>query len=61
MGHSKLTTTQRYLHSSAELKRDAVNSLSKQRHNFGMQCQNSDKKFQDEVDDSAVTSSYLAS
>lgn len=59
MGHSKLPTTQRYLHSSAELKRDAVNSLSEQRHSFGMQCQNSDKKFPDKVDDSVVTSSYL--
>ncbi|MGD9345545.1 MAG: tyrosine-type recombinase/integrase [Candidatus Aminicenantes bacterium] len=61
MGHSKLTTTRRYLHSSAELKRDAVNSLSEQRHNFGMQCQNSGKKFPDEVEDNAVTYSYLAS
>ena len=57
MGHSKLTTTQRYLHSSAELKRDAVNSLSGQSNPVSLQWQKNDKQAPVDVDTNTVTPS----
>jgi len=61
LGHSSITTTQRYLHSQAEQKRAAVNSLAGHKYDFGLQCQNSDKKATNDVDDDAVTPSFLVS
>jgi integrase len=61
MGHSKLTTTQRYLHSSAELKRAAVDSLSGHSGSVSLQWQKSDKRAKVEVDAEAVAPSNTVS
>jgi excisionase family DNA binding protein len=39
LGHSSITTTQRYLHSQVKEKIAAVNCLAGQRYDFGLQCQ----------------------
>jgi len=57
MGHSKLTTTQRYLHSNAELKRDAVNSLAGQSSPVSLQWQKNDKQATVDVEKNLVTPS----
>lgn len=61
LGHSSITTTQRYLHSQADQKRAAVNSLAGQKYEFSPQCQNSDKQAINRVDVDSVTPSYLSS
>jgi integrase len=57
MGHSKLTTTQRYLHSSVELKRAAVDSLSGHSSHVSIQWQKSDKRATALVEKDGVTPS----
>ena len=61
LGHSSITTTQRYLHSQAEQKRAAVNSLAGQKYGFGIQCQINDEKVTEDDEVDAVTPSFLAS
>lgn len=61
MGHSKLTTTQRYLHSSAELKRVAVDSLAGQSEPVSVQCQSYDKQAISRAEAEAVTPLQLSS
>jgi integrase len=61
MGHSKLTTTQRYLHSNAELKRDAVNSLAGQSYPVSLQRQKNDKQATIDFDEEMVTPSNAVS
>lgn len=43
MGHASITTTQRYLHSQADVKFNAVESLALKSHNSGSKCQINDK------------------
>ena len=57
MGHAKLTTTQRYLHSNAERKREAVNSMARHVYDFGLQWQNSDKRATSNDEADAITPS----
>lgn len=61
LGHSSITTTQRYLHSQAEQKREAVNSLTGQNYTRGLQWQTSDKIANEAVKPDGVIPSYLRS
>ena len=61
LGHSSITTTQRYLHSQAEQKRAAVNSLVGHNYDFSVQWQNSGKRPTSDAEADAVTPSYLSS
>lgn len=61
MGHSKLTTTQRYLHSNAELKRDAVNSLAEHSSPVSLQWQKNDKQATIDFDEEMATPSNAVS
>jgi len=61
LGHSSITTTQRYLHSQAEQKREAVNSLDRQNYKHGLQWQMSDKTATMAIKPDSVSPSYLRS
>jgi len=61
LGHSSITTTQRYLYSQAEQKREAVNSLAGQNYTHGLQWQTSDKIATVAVKPDSVIPSYLRS
>jgi hypothetical protein len=61
MGHSKLTTTQRYLHSRADLKRAAVDSLSGHSSHVSIQWQKNEKQATVEVETQQVTLSNAVS
>jgi integrase len=58
MGHSSITTTQRYLHSNAEQKREAVNNMARRKHGFSVMWQTSGKPLPAYSDDDAISSSY---
>lgn len=60
MGHSSITTTQRYLHSQAKEKKLAVESLAGQARYFPLECQTSVKSVTNDVDEEAVTPSVAA-
>jgi hypothetical protein len=60
MGHSSITTTQRYLHSQAREKMAAVNTLAGQGDNFGPQCQFGVKSDTEKQYPSAVIPSYTS-
>lgn len=55
MGHSKIATTQRYIHSNAELKRDAVNSLPGHSYPVSFQWQKNDKQATADIDAEMIT------
>jgi integrase len=61
LGHSSITTTQRYLHSQAEQKRRAVNSLVRHIYDFPAQRQNSDKRDTNRVNTEVIIPSYSIS
>jgi integrase len=61
LGHSSITTTQRYLHSQAEQKRAAVNSLAGHSYELWWQCQKSDTKTTRHCEANVVTPSKLVS
>lgn len=60
LGHSSITTTQRYLHSQAEQKRIAVNTLTGQAKEIDLKWQMSDKSPLENVEDGVVTPSFLS-
>ena len=60
LGHSSITTTQRYLHSQAEQKRIAVNTLSGQAKEIDLQWQMSDKSPLENAEAEVVTPSILS-
>ena len=59
--HSSITTNQRYLHSQAEQKREAVNSLVGQNYKHGLQWQMSDKTATIAIKPDSVIPSFLRS
>ena len=59
LGHSSITTTQRYLHSQAEQKRIAVNTLAGQAKEIDLQWQMSDKSPLENAEAEVVTPSIL--
>ena len=61
MGHASITTTQRYLHSQAKEKRQAVEGLAGQVKKFDLECQKNDKSAIADVEAEIVTPSYLGS
>ena len=61
MGHALITTTQRYLHSQAKEKRQAVETLAGQAKNFDLKCQKNVKSAIADVEAEIVTPSYLSS
>jgi len=61
MGHASITTTQRYLHSQAKEKRQAVETLAGQTKNIDLECQKNGKSAIADVEAEIVTPSYLSS
>ena len=64
MGHASITTTQRYLHSQAKEKRQAVETLTGQAKNFDLEClecQKNGKSATADVEAEVITPSYLSS
>ena len=61
MGHASITTTQRYLHSQAKEKRQAVETLAGQTKKFDLECQKNGKSATADVEVEVVTPSYLSS
>jgi excisionase family DNA binding protein len=61
MGHASITTTQRYLHSQAKEKRQAVEGLAGQAKKFDLECQKNDKSATADVETEIATPSYLGS
>ena len=61
MGHASITTTQRYLHSQAKEKRQAVETLAGQEKNFDLECQKNVKSATADVKTDVATPSYLRS
>lgn len=61
MGHASITTTQRYLHSRAKEKRQAVETLAGQEKNFDLKCHKNVKSAIADVEAEIVTPSYLSS
>lgn len=61
MGHASITTTQRYLHSQAKEKRQAVEGLAGQTKKFDLECQKNGKSAKADVEAEIVTPSYLGS
>lgn len=59
LGHSSIITTQRYLHSQAEQKRTAVNSLAGHSRDFSIQCQTGDKRVAKDAGAKVATPSFL--
>ncbi len=61
LGHSSITTTQRYLHSQAEQKKRAVNSLVGRDYDFSEERQNNVKRIPNKAEAEAVVPSYSIS
>ena len=61
MGHYSITTTQRYLHSRAKEKMQAVKSLAGQKKKNALQWQKSGESETIEADTETVTPSFLGS
>lgn len=61
MGHASITTTQRYLHSRAKEKRQAVETLTGHIQRIDLECQKNDKSAIADVEADVVTPSYLSS
>ena len=61
MGHYSITTTQRYLHSQAKEKMQAVESLAGQKKEIVLQWQKSVKSVVDDDESDLVTSSFSGS
>jgi len=61
MGHASITTTQRYLHSQAKEKRQAVEGLAGQAKKFDLECQKNGKSTTADVEAEIVNPSYLGS
>jgi hypothetical protein len=61
MGHYSITTTQRYLHSQAKEKMQAVESLARQKKENVLQWQKSVKPVADDDESDLITSSFSGS
>lgn len=61
MGHASITTTQRYLHSRAKEKRQAVETLTGHIQRIDLECQKNVKSAIADVKADVVTPSYLGS
>ena len=61
MGHALITTTQRYLHSQAKEKMQAVESLAGHIQGIDLECQKNVKFATADVKTDVATPSYLGS